>query len=86
MLTAINGKLSIAVLSESVMTTLLVTAMILTILLAGNMFAGVFIASGGISATNELLASANLSPWATLLFILFLAFLAGFALDLVQAI
>ncbi|OED42569.1 C4-dicarboxylate ABC transporter permease [Chromatiales bacterium (ex Bugula neritina AB1)] len=85
-LTAINGKLSYTVLSESVMRTLLVTAMILTILLAGNMFAGVFIASGGISATNDLLASANLSPWATLLFILFLAFLAGFALDLVSVI
>lgn len=85
-LTAINGKLSLAVLSESVMRTLLVTAMILTILLAGNMFAGVFIASGGISATNDLLSSANLSPWTTLLFILFLAFLAGFALDLVSVI
>lgn len=57
-----------------------------TILLAGNMFAGVFIASGGVSSVQVLLAAAELSAWATLLLILFLAFIAGFALDLVSVI
>jgi TRAP-type mannitol/chloroaromatic compound transport system permease large subunit len=55
--------------------------MILTILLAGSMFAAVFVASGGLTAINDLLALANLGPKATLALILALAFLAGFMLD-----
>ena len=65
---------------------MLVTAMILTILLAGNMFAGVFIASGGISTVKDLIAALDLSTWSILLLILGLAFVAGFALDLVSVI
>lgn len=85
-LTALNGEFSLQMLRDAVTRTLLVTVMILTILLAGNMFAGVFIASGGISVTRELLAAAELSPLSTLILILLLAFVAGFALDLVSVI
>ena len=42
--------------------TLKVTCMIMMILLGGNMFAGVFIASGGVSLTERLIASAHLGP------------------------
>ncbi len=85
-LTAINRNLTRGVLTDAVKRTLLVTAMIMTILLAGNMFAGVFISSGGISATTGLISAADLSAWATLALILTIAFVAGFALDLVSVI
>lgn len=85
-LTALNGQFTINVLSDAARRTLLVTAMILTILLAGNMFAGVFIASGGISTVKDLIAALDLSTWSTLLLILAFAFVAGFALDLVSVI
>ena len=85
-LTALNGQFTISVLSDAARRTMLVTAMILTILLAGNMFAGVFIASGGISTVKDLIAALDLSTWSILLLILGLAFVAGFALDLVSVI
>lgn len=85
-LTVFNREFSLKMLRDSVRRTLMVTVMILTILLAGNMFAGVFIASGGMSVTHELLAATELSALSTLIAILFLAFLAGFALDLVSVI
>ncbi len=85
-LTALNGKFTISVLSDAARRTMLVTVMILTILLAGNMFAGVFIASGGISEVRDLIAELDLTIWSTLLLILGLAFVAGFALDLVSVI
>ena len=53
-------------LHESLVKTLKVTVMILTILMAGNMFAGVFIAGGGVQTTEQLIAEANLGPWLTL--------------------
>ena len=86
LLTALNGQFTLPLLGDAARRTLLVTGMILTILLAGSMFAGVFIASGGVSSVRDLLTAADLSAWSTLLLILFLAFLAGFALDLVSVI
>ena len=85
-LTALNGQFNLSTLAQAARQTVMVTVMILTILLAGNMFASVFIASGGVSAVQGLLAAADISPWATLLLILFIAFVAGFALDLVSVI
>jgi tripartite ATP-independent transporter DctM subunit len=80
-LTLAYGQLTRAVLWDALLRTVRVSAMILTILLAGSMFAAVFVASGGLSAINELLAAAKLGPNATLALILALAFLAGFMLD-----
>ena len=85
-LSAVNGNMSLRLLNEVSRQTLKVTVMILTILLAGNMFAGVFVASGGISDMRGLLDAAKLSDWNTLLLILLIAFVAGFALDLVSII
>ena len=58
--------------------------MVLFILLGGTIYSGVFIALGGISAVSDLISAANLSPFATLLAFLFLAFLAGFILDMIS--
>lgn len=85
-LTALNGNFTIKMLKDAATKTLGVTVMILTILLAGHLFAGVFVASGGISAMRELIALASLSDFSTLLLILLIAFIAGFALDLVSVI
>jgi tripartite ATP-independent transporter DctM subunit len=86
LLTLFYGTFSFSVLSEAFIRTLLVTAMILTILLGGSMFSGVFIASGGLSATKDILATANLTGWPTLVLILLLTFCAGFVLDLISII
>jgi tripartite ATP-independent transporter DctM subunit len=86
MLALANRNMSLSVLSEASLQTLKVTVMILTILLAGNMFAGVFVASGGISDVQSFLKAADLSAWSTLILILLIAFVAGFALDLVSII
>jgi tripartite ATP-independent transporter DctM subunit len=84
LLSVIYGDFSIQVLHESLMKTLKVTVMILTILMAGSMFAGVFIASGGVQTTEHLIAEANLGPWLTIGLFLFVCFLAGFVLDWVS--
>ena len=59
-------QFSIRVLNEAVLKTLRITCMILWIIIGGNMFAGVFIASGGVILTEQLIADAQLTPWLTL--------------------
>jgi TRAP-type mannitol/chloroaromatic compound transport system permease large subunit len=50
------------------------------------MFAGVFVALGGIGAVEGLLAAADLSATATILVLLIIAFVAGFVLDLISIV
>lgn len=45
------------------------------------MFAGVFLASGGIRMAEQFVAYAQLGPWTLLAVFLFLAFIAGFVLE-----
>ena len=85
-LTVVYGRFNVTTLHAAFMKTLQVTAMILTILLGGTMFAGVFVALGGISAVEGLLAAANLSATATIFILLFIAFIAGFVLDLISIV
>ena len=85
-MTLIYRTFSLAVLQEAFLKTLQVTAMILTILLGGTMFAGVFVALGGISAVQNLLEAANLTAWPTMLILLLIAFIAGFVLDLISIV
>lgn len=68
-------------LCTALLNTVKVTSMILMILLAGSMFSGVFVGAGGTRVTTELIASSNLSPWATLAVFLVIVFVAGFALE-----
>jgi tripartite ATP-independent transporter DctM subunit len=85
-LTVVYGRFDLPTLHASFLKTLQVTAMILTILLGGTMFAGVFVALGGISAVEGLTTAANLTPNQTIFILLFLAFLAGFVLDLISIV
>jgi tripartite ATP-independent transporter DctM subunit len=74
-------RFSWAVLHEAVLKTLRITCMIMLILLGGNMFAGVFIASGGVTLTEQFIGYAHLGPWAMLMVFLLICFAAGFVLD-----
>jgi TRAP-type mannitol/chloroaromatic compound transport system permease large subunit len=80
------GRFTLAVLHDTVLRTLKVTCMIMVILLCGNMFAGVFIASGGVALTEELISAGNLGPWLTLIAFLSIAFIAGFVLDWISVL
>jgi tripartite ATP-independent transporter DctM subunit len=81
LLTLVYRTFSIAILSEALVKTLKVTCMIMLILLGGNLFSGVFIASGGVILTEDLIEAASLGPWLTLLLFLLICFIAGFFLD-----
>ena len=79
-------QFSLAVLNEAVLRTLKVTCMIFLILLGGNMFAGVFVGSGGIALAQDLIQQAQLTPWMTLVVFLFICFAAGFVLDWISVL
>lgn len=85
-LTLLYGNFTLRILQEAFVKTMQVTAMILMILLGGTMFAGVFVALGGISAVQNLLDASNLTAWPTMLILLGIAFIAGFVLDLISII
>ena len=85
-MTLIYGTFNFDIMQQAFLKTLQITAMILTILLGGVMFAGVFVALGGISAVQNLLETAQLGPWATMIILMLIAFIAGFVLDLISII
>lgn len=80
------GRFSLSVLNEAVLKTLRVTCMILWIILGGNMFAGVFIASGGVVLTEQLITQAALPPAVTLGLFLLVCFITGFFLDWISVL
>ena len=85
-LAIIYRQFSLSILNEAVQKTLIITCMIILILLGGNMFAGVFVASGGVSVAEDLIRDANLTPWLTLAVFLGICFLAGFILDWISVL
>ena len=74
-------SLSFGIVKAALIKTVKITCMIMLILLGGSMFSGVFIASGGVTLTTELLEAANIGPWGTLATFLAISFLAGFVLE-----
>ncbi|MDA1309881.1 MAG: TRAP transporter large permease subunit [Proteobacteria bacterium] len=83
-LTIIYRTFSFAILQESFLKTLQITAMILTILLGGMMFAGVFVALGGISSVRNAFEAASLGVWSTMLIFMAITFIAGFVLEFIS--
>ncbi|MDA9983061.1 TRAP transporter large permease subunit, partial [Gammaproteobacteria bacterium] len=79
-------QFSLSILNEAIIQTLRITCMIILILLGGNMFAGVFVGAGGTAVAEELIASAQLTPWLTLVLFLSICFLAGFVLDWISVL
>jgi tripartite ATP-independent transporter DctM subunit len=84
LLTMLYGTYSNAILKEAFLKTLQITSMILTILLGGIMFAGVFVALGGISSVRNAFEVANLGPWGTMAIMMGLTFVAGFVLEFIS--
>jgi TRAP-type mannitol/chloroaromatic compound transport system permease large subunit len=81
LLTILYRTFSWPILLEALEKTLKVTCMIMLILLAGSIFSGVFIASGGVALTSDLIEASNLGAWGTLALFLGISFLAGFILE-----
>ena len=81
LLTIVYRRFTWGLLKEACLKTVKVTCMVMLILLGGNMFAGVFISSGGVRLTEQLIQAADLEPWWTLALFLGLSFLAGFVLE-----
>jgi len=86
LLAVIYKQFTLSILREAVLKTLTVTCMIILILLGGNMFAGVFVGSGGVSVAEELIQNADLTPWLTLAVFLAICFVAGFILDWISVL
>lgn len=86
LLTIFYKQFSLSVLHQALLKTLRITAMIMTILLAGSMLTGIFISSGGVTLTQELVNASNLGPWGLLAIILLLAFVAGSFLDWISVV
>jgi tripartite ATP-independent transporter DctM subunit len=74
-------RLSWAVLVDSTMRTVRVTAMILTIVACGQMFAAVFVGSGGLESLQTFLKAFSVGKWGLLFLVMFIVFLAGFMLE-----
>lgn len=86
LLTFMYGQFSLPILHQALVKTLRVTCMIFMILLGGNMFAGVFIASGGVTLTERFITDAQLTPALTLALFLLVCFIAGFFLDWISVL
>ena len=86
LLTLIYRSFTLGVLREALIRTLKVTCMIMVILLGGSMFAGVFVAAGGVALANEMVQSTQLSAWVMVLLFLAVAFIAGFFLDWISVL
>ncbi len=85
-LAASYRNLTPKVMWESLMGTVNISAMILLIVMGGNMFAGVFFATGGMATVQSILIGTGFEPWAILGLILTIAFLAGFVLDMMSVV
>ena len=86
LLTLVYRSFTLGVLREALIRTLKVTCMIMVILLGGSMFAGVFVAAGGVALANEMVQSTQLSAWVMVLLFLAVAFIAGFFLDWISVL
>lgn len=86
LLTLLYRSFTLGVLQQALIRTLKVTCMIMVILLGGSMFAGVFVAAGGVALANEMVQSTQLSPWVMVLLFLAVAFVAGFFLDWISVL
>ena len=74
-------RLSWSVLVDSTMRTVRITAMILTIVACGQMFAAVFVGSGGLETLQNFLRDFSVGRWGLLFLVMFIVFIAGFMLE-----
>jgi tripartite ATP-independent transporter DctM subunit len=75
------GRFSYPVLRDAAMRTVRITAMILTIVACGQMFAAVFVGSGGLQLIQGFLQDFGVGKYGLLLLVLLIVFVAGFMLE-----
>lgn len=75
------GRLSWAVLVDATMRTVRITAMILTIVACGQMFAAVFVGSGGLQLVQDFLLAGGVGKYTLLFSVMTIVFIAGFMLE-----
>ncbi|MCI1193072.1 TRAP transporter large permease subunit [Calidifontimicrobium sp. SYSU G02091] len=86
LLTVMYGRFTWVGMYDALLKTVRVTAMIMAVLLGGTLFTGVFVGSGGIGLASTLIGEMNLGPWALLLLLLLVLFIAGFFLDWISIV
>ncbi|WP_235823342.1 TRAP transporter large permease [Azohydromonas sediminis] len=86
LLTVMYGRFTWPGMYDALLKTVRVTAMIMAVLLGGTLFTGVFVGSGGIGLASTLIGEMNLGPWALLLLLLLVLFIAGFFLDWISIV
>ena len=74
-------RLSWAVLVDATMRTVRITAMILTIVACGQMFAAVFVGSGGLQLVQDFLLAGGVGKYTLLFSVMTIVFIAGFMLE-----
>ncbi len=75
------GRFSLSVMRDAAMRTVRITAMILTIVACGQMFAAVFVGSGGLQLIQSFLAEFGVGKYGLLALVLLIVFIAGFMLE-----
>jgi tripartite ATP-independent transporter DctM subunit len=75
------GRFSYSVMRDSALRTVRITAMILTIVACGQMFAAVFVGSGGLQLIHGFLAEFGVGRFGLLTLVLLIVFIAGFMLE-----
>lgn len=75
------GRFSWPVLVDATMRTVRITAMILTIVACGQMFAAVFVGSGGLQILQDFMLSFGLGKYGILFVVMLIVFIAGFMLE-----
>ncbi len=86
LLTLMEGKFSFKIIREVAQETTHLTCMVFLILLGATAFSLVFRDLGGDLYLVDLITSANLPPWAFLLMVMLIIFVAGFFIDFIEII
>ena len=85
-LVAINGKFNLETLKKATTGALKITSSVLMIVLAGQLFTGVFIATGGDDALRNIILSFQFGPFGTIIIMLTIIWLLGFVMDYIALI
>jgi tripartite ATP-independent transporter DctM subunit len=85
-LVAINGKFDYQTLSKATTGALKITSAILMICLGGQLFTGVFIATGGDVALRQIILGFKAGPMGTMLIMLTIIWILGFVMDYIALI
>jgi tripartite ATP-independent transporter DctM subunit len=85
-LVAINGKFNLETLTKATTGALKITSAVLMIVLGGQLFTGVFIATGGDQALRSVILSFELGPLGTVIIMLAVVWALGFVMDYIALI